>query len=345
MKIIFYSNQLTERGTETALIDYAYACQNILKYTCILAFPKERIFDKERYFSLKKDFEILETTSICTLKTYITIHNVDLLYIISPGRSHDIADDITECKTFVHCVFSTARKHGTYYITIHDWVNKAFHTNYKVLPHIVKKINGIKTNLKNKLNIPENALVFGSYGGKDQFNIDFVKKTIKEIAISNPSIFFIFMNIRNFTEDDSCTKYKNIIFLEGSSNQRDKIEFINTCDAMIHARKDGETFGLSIAEFSVQNKPIITFNPGFLYTIKDNILDFLGKRRKYDRAHIMNLGKKGFYYKNKKTLKTLLIHFQKFVQVSKNDENYFDVFSQKFSPEKVINIFNKIISK
>ena len=31
---------------------------------------------------------------------------------------------------------------------------------------------------------------------------------------------------------------------------------------MIHARDDGETFGLSIAEFSSMNKPIITYKPG-----------------------------------------------------------------------------------
>ena len=37
-----------------------------------------------------------------------------------------------------------------------------------------------------------------------------------------------------------------------------KVSFINTCDCMIHARTDGETFGLAIAEFSTLNKPIIS---------------------------------------------------------------------------------------
>lgn len=342
MKILFYSNQLTERGTETALIDYAYACKHILNYNCILAFPKERIFATERYSSLIKDFPILEVESLNALKMYIKNNYVDILYIISPGRSIDIADEITECKTFVHCVFSTARPHGTYYVTIHDWINKAFHTNYRVLPHIVKKVDGIKTNLRNKLNIPETSMVFGSYGGKDQFNIQFVKKTI--IAKSNPTIFFIFMNIKNFCKEDYNKNYKNIIFMKGSTIQKDKIEFINTCNAMLHARNDGETFGLSIAEFSVQNKPIITFKPGFFYTIKDNLLDLLGKRRKYDRAHIMNLGKNGFYYKNQKSLKKILLNFDKiYTDCIKHKKNNFDVFSQKFAPEKVIKIFEQII--
>ena len=38
----------------------------------------------------------------------------------------------------------------------------------------------------------------------------------------------------------------------------EKEAFYRTCDAMLHARRDGETFGLAVAEFSVRNKPVIT---------------------------------------------------------------------------------------
>ena len=55
---------------------------------------------------------------------------------------------------------------------------------------------------------------------------------------------------------------KNIIHLEKIINLENKVKFINTCDAMIHARTEGETFGLSIGEFSIKNKPIITTNSG-----------------------------------------------------------------------------------
>lgn len=43
MKIIFYSNQLCERGTETALIDYGIANKRILNNETIFAFPKAGI--------------------------------------------------------------------------------------------------------------------------------------------------------------------------------------------------------------------------------------------------------------------------------------------------------------
>ena len=41
-----------------------------------------------------------------------------------------------------------------------------------------------------------------------------------------------------------------------------KADFINTCDAMIHARERGESFGLSIAEFLSLNKPVLAWNNG-----------------------------------------------------------------------------------
>ena len=59
-----------------------------------------------------------------------------------------------------------------------------------------------------------------------------------------------------------------------------KVEFINTCDAMLHARYIGESFGLSCAEFSVRNKPIITYE------------------KSPERNHIDTLGEKGIYYEN-----------------------------------------------
>ena len=49
MRIVFYSNQLCERGTETALIDYAKGNRDILHNESILAFPKDRILDQNRY--------------------------------------------------------------------------------------------------------------------------------------------------------------------------------------------------------------------------------------------------------------------------------------------------------
>ena len=61
------------------------------------------------------------------------------------------------------------------------------------------------------------------------------------------------MNIREFFN------HKKVIFIKGTFNQTRKVKFINTCNAMLHARSLGESFGLSCAEFAIKNKPIFTY--------------------------------------------------------------------------------------
>ena len=80
---------------------------------------------------------------------------------------------------------------------------------------------------------------------------------------------------------------KNIIHLDKSTDLMYKTEFINTCDVMLHARFDGETFGLAIGEFSTRNKPIITSRIGNL-------------------EHVKILKDKGFYYHDSESLISIL---------------------------------------
>ena len=112
---------------------------------------------------------------------------------------------------------------------------------------------------------------------------------------------------------------KNVIFIKGTTDQEQKVAFINTCNVMIHARERGETFGLAIAEFSTKNKPIIT------YSLSP------------ERNHIEMLKDKGIHYTDYNSLYTILINIQK----SDIEEKEWDCY-QEFTPEKVIEQFNKI---
>ena len=47
-----------------------------------------------------------------------------------------------------------------------------------------------------------------------------------------------------------CESFTEYIHVSKTANLNKKVEFINTCDAMLWARSGGETFGLSIGEFS-----------------------------------------------------------------------------------------------
>jgi len=169
----------------------------------------------------------------------------------------------------------------------------------------------VKSNFKEFFNI-KNQLVIGWYGGNN-FEIPFAKQAVIDVASKRKDIVFLFMN------QDSFCDLENVIFIAGTTDQYQKVSFINTCDIMIHARERGETFGLAIAEFSSKNKPIIT------YSLSP------------ERNHIEILQDKGIYYSNFNELSNILFNIQH-SDIKNKEWNCY----QKFTPEIVINQFNQV---
>ena len=170
-------------------------------------------------------------------------------------------------------------------------------------------------NLRKKLDIPLSSIVFGRYGGFNQFDISYVHDAIIDHVNKNLNTYFLFANTNVFY------KHPQIIYLNTIYDNEEKVKFINTCDAMIHARSDGETFGLSIAEFSIKNKPIIT-----TFSSLPN-----------SDAHINMLGDCAIIYKNKNDLLHIFENIKNIID-SKNDWNAF----KDYTPENVMKKFMEI---
>ena len=97
----------------------------------------------------------------------------------------------------------------------------------------------------------------------------------------------------------------------------EKVRFVQTCDAMLHARAEGETFGLAVAEFSLCNKPVITWSAS------------------QDRYHIEVLGQKGIYYRAAEDLRRIL-------RVFRPVRGEFDVYGRKFDQATVMRQFEAV---
>jgi hypothetical protein len=91
---------------------------------------------------------------------------------------------------------------------------------------------------------------------------------------------------------------------------------------MIHARYQGESFGLSCAEFSIRNKPVITYYNSI------------------ERNHIDTLNEKGIYYENKKDIDHIFKNLDK-KEINSLEWNCY----QDYSPEKVIQKFKEVYLK
>ena len=98
---------------------------------------------------------------------------------------------------------------------------------------------------------------------------------------------------------------------------REKAKFLATCDAMIHARDTGETFGLAVAEFAVLGKPVITF------------------AQSKEQAHLEMLGSQARLYKNERGLASLM---RNFVPTSSGRTEYSDYAD----PQIVMRLFQRI---
>lgn len=322
MKTIgFFVRHFSERGTEVAIYDYAHYNETILSgKSYIICFTEKKQksigFDSTRvsYQKFRDRFTIIEIDDISDMKNVIEKYNLNYFYTLTYGNRDIYQFENKEiwnnCKTIKHCVFDTGYKEADYYIAIGDYLNEKCRTNIPVIPHIVSNEVITIEDLRNELNIPKDSIVIGRYGGYNQFNLSIVHIAIKNFLLNDKDTYFLFMNTEKFYE------HPKIIYLPGTSDNIYKSKFINTCNAMIHARADGETFGLSIGEFSVRNKPIITCPCG-------------------DLEHIKILGDKAVLYN---TSTDLLNIFSNIIGIisSRNDWNAYD----RFSPEKVMKLFN-----
>lgn len=316
-KIIgFLSNKLTLRGTEIAMYDYADCNETILNNKSIIItrdinlIKHEYDIEEQVYTKFKNRFTIAYYKSKFDIDNIVKKYNITHLYIIKAGYNDGLYSSY--CKNLIHVVFTPLQPHGDIYSVISNNVNKLYNTNYPVVPHMIRLPMNEHNNMRTELNIPENDIVFGRYGGKDTFNISFVYDVIKNILNNRNDIYFIFMNTNKFYEHD------HIIYLDGTSDMIVKKKFINTCDALLHARDNGETFGLTCGEFAICEKPVITYKNSKEY------------------AHIDILGDKIILYSKYDELYKILSEFSVDKYDMKNNGYMF------YTPENVMDIFNKI---
>lgn len=254
LRVGFLSNQLGLRGTEVAMFDYADLNETMLgNESIIISFRDAKPFGNDGLHKFLKRFKVVLLDDASNIDVVARDHRLDSLYIIKGGWIDDRY--VTSCKSCIHAVFRSDTPHGDAFAVISNFVNAKHGTSYSEIPHIVRTCSTTEADLRNQLGIPTDAVVFGRHGGTDSFDMPEAKDAVVSVAMARPvDRFFVFMNTDRFGPN-----LPNLIFLPGTPDMDFKQMFINTCDAMIHARRDGETFGLSCAEFAISGKRVYTY--------------------------------------------------------------------------------------
>jgi hypothetical protein len=314
MKIAFHTNQLSLRGTEVSMYDYAKYNEELLGNESIIVTRHPDVWkysDPQAIEKFKARFPVFFYHEPKEIEGILEANKVDVFYAQKSGHNDGIISK--NRKTVVHAVFQDYEPHGDRYAFISQWLSDLYGSQHDFVPYMVDLPN-VDENLRHELGIPENAIVYGRHGGLETFDIPFVQNAVVDVAVRNRNIYFVFMNTERFSNPG----IPNIIYLEPTADLVKKTKFINTCDAMLHARRKGESFGLAIAEFSIRNKPVITWTNAV------------------DSAHHQMLGRFGIYYNNYDDLIRILSE-AKFKEEKKNWNRY-----SQFSPQAVMDKFKKV---
>lgn len=303
MKVLFHANTLNYRGTTVAITDYAKYNQEILGNESVITYcktygeEKDMGNEQEVVEALEKQFKVISYRA-GDLSKKIDDEKADVAYFIKSGQKEGglppmpgtDSDFPVNCKTAVHAVFQFYEPHGDRYAYISEWLSKQM-TNGEVpfVPHIVNlpEPNG---DYRKALGIREDQIVIGRLGGYYTFDIPEVKEYIKRFVVNNDKYVFLFIGTEPFVD------HPNVKFVKEIHSPQKKSNFINTCDAMLHARQRGESFGLSIAEFLSQGKPVMAWNGG------------------HDKNHTEMLKDSGLLYNNINELNDMMNNIKSYNQ-------------------------------
>lgn len=351
MNIAFHTNQICLQGTEVALFDYAHFCEELLGHKAFVFSKNNPVrlaggAGKNQPMALSKfreRFPLYLYNDVSEIDGLIKKHRIDVLYAIKKGVRDEVESKFA--KTVIHAVFKYYEPHGSVYAYISKWLSDIMSNGRApYVPHMIH-LPKVQGNLREQLHIPPGAIVFGRYGGVDSFDIHFVQDLVKKNAADDSDTHFIFMNTNNFLNSKNSlwekikskthlfsyaknhtATHPRIHFLEATASLDFKSQFINTCDAMLHARARGETFGIAVGEFSMHNCPVITYGGAGAQDFESN--------------HIEILGNKCFVYNDTESLEEIFKDFKQ--HKSSIRKKNWDAYSAEYGPEPIIKKFKEV---
>ena len=323
---------MCERGTEVALFDYADGAERILGHHAWILYhsqaPNNFAGCVARFAERFGHDHVIALDDWSEVDGFLATQRITHLYQIKCNNDGRLSK-LPSVRNMIHAVFEAGDPYGEIYAKISPCVPGSC----PVVPHIVQPQQEEGPDLRGELGIPPEATVFGRYGGYESFDIDVAREAVLEVARESldvgssdlpgggSRIFFLFMNTPPLAEP-----LPNIIHVGKTSDAARKSAFIRTCDAMLHARSCGETFGLAVGEFSAHNRPVITSSEH-----TDN-----GTAR----MHLDVLGAKGLYYRDAPSLAALLRGFERTGRHSRVGRDW-NAYRQ-FEPSRVMRTFEQV---
>jgi len=254
MRVSFDVGRINERGVAVAVFDYALHARALLGVESIVLHDVRDPPEAAHVERFAKTFPTFAYETEEELQRLIEREKIDVAYFLKIKRKD--ARVSRSSRTAVHEVFKFFHPHGDSYAYISESLAQAMTGGrYPSVPHVVDRLPP-RSNLRAELAIPARAMVVGRHGALDQFNVPFVPRAIEAALERREDLWILLLNTARFSD------HERIAHLPATADRQRVADFVASCDAGLNARYVGETFGLAIAEFLVQDKPVLVWAGG-----------------------------------------------------------------------------------
>ena len=311
MRVSFDGGRLNERGVAVALYDYAHHARALLGVEPLVLHDAGEGVDAGQAARFAAAFPLRAYRDAAERAALIEDARVDVAYALKTRRPRYPLSPVG--RTAVHEVFRFFDPHGDSYGYISPWMAQtAAAGRYPAVPHIVDP-PAPRGNLRAEFGVPANAVVIGRHGGPDQLNVPFVASALAAALDARRDLWVMLLNT------DPLLHHERVVHVPRALDRQRVADFVASCDAGLNARLGGEAFGLAIAEFLSQDKPVFVWEGG------------------RDRHHLALVDDPAFRFRDRADLTRALLAFQ-----PRPAGGRWRARVEPFAPEAVMRVFGEV---
>lgn len=284
--LLFHCDVINERGSTAALFEYISLCRDA-GHNVTWAYSLDSPNNQKSLALVQEEFNTIAVSSVEKFARSAG-KRFDWVYLLKKGLHDGLL--IPGIPNSVHAIFQYYQPHGDSYAYISDWLartmsrsqNKYIPARFRpYIPLEKLKLSSVPfsvnlplpaTNLRTEFGIPDEAKLCLRFGGMETFDIPWVKRILIESLDEDSNLWFLGVNTEKFTT------HKRAVFAPPIFGLQTKADLIGSADFILHARRQGESFGMNILESMQGGKPILAWYGG------------------WDRNHVALLDKSSLYF-------------------------------------------------
>ena len=311
MRVSFDGGRLNERGVTVALYDYAFHARRLLGVEPVVLHDASGDIDAAQAARFAAAFPLRGYRNAAERAAAIEDERIEVAYALkstrpryplSPGR-----------RTVVHEVFRFFDPHGDAYAYISPWLAEAAAAGrYPAVPHIVDPPSP-RGDLRAEFGVPREAVVIGRHGAPSELNVPFVAAAFEAALAARRDLWVMLLNT------EPLLRHERVIHVPRAPDRQRVADFVASCDVGLNARRGGEAFGLAIAEFLAQDRPVLIWEGG------------------RDRHHLALVDDPAFRFRTREDLTRALVGF-----TPREGRGRWRARVERFSPDAVMRDFARV---